>query len=317
MLDQYSNASNPMAHYEGTAQEIWEQTQGKIDTLVLGVGTGGTLTGLSRFFKDKNPDIKIVGVDPEGSIIAEREDPNAVFEDFLVEGVGYDFVPRVLDTSLIDKWYKNPDKETFQYARRLMKEEGLFVGGSTGGVMWAAVQEAKKMKEGERMVIILHDSIRNYMTKHLSDDWMYENGFIDEKEVVENYTPKLCENRAWGQEYTVADLDLARSHSISHHSTIADAIQELGDDKQLIIKDDKNEIKGLFTTDVAMDKIFKGKITTEDRVTKSISKLFRKTSEDIPLSELARIFTITSHVVVNGESVVTHNDLLKFFAENS
>ena len=317
MLDQYSNPSNAMAHYEGTGQEIWDQCEGKVDTVVLGVGTGGTVTGIARFLKDKNPNIKIVGVDPYGSILAEPAELNKNECPYLVEGVGYDFIPRVLDRTPIDKWYKNADPESFDYARRLIKEEGLLVGGSSGGVMWAAIEEAKHMKEGERMVIVLHDSIRNYMTKYLSDDWMYLNGFIEEKEVMDRYTPKLCPNKAWGQEFTVADLPLVKSPTISHTATIGDAIKELGDNKQLVVLGEDSKIMGLFTTDVAMDKIFKGKITTSDLVTKSISKIFRKTSTTIPLSELARIFTITSHVVVNDESVITHNDLLKFFAEKA
>mmetsp|Transcript_9743 Transcript_9743/g.9577 ORF Transcript_9743/g.9577 Transcript_9743/m.9577 type:complete len:505 (-) Transcript_9743:35-1549(-) len=317
MLDQYSNPSNPMSHYDGTAQEIWDQCEGKIDTIVLGVGTGGTVTGIARFFKDKNPDIKIVGVDPHGSILAEPAELNTHEGSYLVEGVGYDFIPRVLDRCPIDKWYKNNDKDSFHYARRLMKEEGLMVGGSCGGVMWAAIEEAKNMTEGQRMVVILHDSIRNYMTKHLSDDWMYLNGFIEEKNVVENYTPKLCPNRAWGQEFTVADLSLAKSSTISHTSTIGDAIQALGDSEQILVLGENGEVEGIFTSDMAMDRIYKGKITKSDSVTKSVTKIYRKTSEDIPLSELARIFTLTNYVVVNGESLVTHKDLLKFFAEKS
>ena len=317
MLDQYSNPSNPMAHYEGTAQEIWDQCEGKLDTVVLGVGTGGTATGIARFFKDKNPNIRIVGVDPHGSILAEPKELNDQPVPYLVEGVGYDFIPRVLDRTPIDKWYKNADKESFDYARRLIKEEGLLVGGSSGGVMWAAIEEAKLMKEGQRMVIILHDSIRNYMTKHLSDDWLYVNGFISEKAVLENSTPKLCPNKAWGKDFTVADLPLRQSPTIPHTATIGDAIKELGDESQILVVDDDSKVIGLFTTDVAMDKIFKGKITTSDVVTQSISTLYRKTSKDIPLSELSRIFTLTNHVVVEEESVVTHKDLLKFFSEKA
>ncbi len=317
MLDQYSNPSNPMSHYDGTGQEIWDQCEGKIDTVVLGVGTGGTITGIARFLKDKNPNIRIVGVDPHGSCLAEPEELNAKECPYLVEGVGYDFIPRVLDRTPIDKWYKNSDPETFDYARRLMKEEGLLVGGSCGGVMWAAIEEAKNMTEDQRMVIVLHDSIRNYMTKHLSDDWMYLNGFLGEKDVLDKYTPKLCPNRAWGQDFTVADLTLSKSPTIPATSTIGEAIQALGDSNQILVVGEDNKVQGLFTSDVAMDKIFKGKITKSDLVTKSMNNLYRKTSTDIPLSELARIFTLTNFVVVNEESLVTHNDLLKFFADKA
>jgi cystathionine beta-synthase len=317
MLDQYSNTSNPMAHYEGTAQEIWDQCDGKVDTVVLGVGTGGTVTGIARFFKDKDPNIRIVGVDPHGSILGEPAELNEKECSYLVEGVGYDFIPRVLDRTPIDKWYKNADQESFDYARRLIQQEGLLVGGSSGGVLWAAIEEAKTMKEGQRMVVVLHDSIRNYMTKYLSDDWMYLNGFKDEKTVLDSYTPKLIPNRAWGQEMTVGDLKLEKSPTVSHTATIGEAIKEMGSKQQLIVTGDDGKINSIFTSDVAMDKIFKGKITTSDNVTKSTSKLYRKTSTDIPLSELARIFTLTNYVVVNEETILTHNDLLNFFAEKA
>lgn len=315
MLDQYSNPSNPLAHYEGTAQEIWDQCEGKLDTVIIGAGTGGTITGIARFFKDKNPDIKIVGVDPHGSILAEPAELNNKSCPYLVEGVGYDFIPRVLDRTPVDKWYKNSDQESFAYARRLIKEEGLLVGGSSGGAMWAAIEEAKLMEEGQRLVVIFPDSIRNYMTKYLSDDWMYLNGFVDEKEVLDNYTPKLVPNRAWGQDSKVGDLPLEKSKRLSNSKTIGDAIQEMGTDDQILVVDENDKVVGLFTTEVAMDKIFKGKITTSDNVTKSISTIYRHTSKDIPLSELARIFTLTTFVVVENESVVTRHDLLKFFSE--
>jgi cystathionine beta-synthase len=234
-----------------------------------------------------------------------------------VEGTGYDFIPRVLDRCPVDKWYKSTDSDTFAYSRRLIKEEGMFVGGSSGAALWAAIQEGKKMEAGKRIVIILPDSVRNYMTKYLSDDWMYVNGFIDEKKVLESYTPKLVENRAWGQNHTVGDLKLEKSPRIKASSTIKEAIKEMGTSTQVLVTDDSDKVIGLFTTDIAMDKISKGKIVTSDTVDNCLMKIFRKTSKDIPLSELARIFTITRFVVVDEESVVTHHDLLNFFDEKS
>lgn len=317
MLDQYSNPSNPIAHYEGTAQEIWDQCEGKLDVVIIGAGTGGTITGIARFFKDKNPDIKIVGVDPDGSILAQPAELNKKECSYLVEGVGYDFIPRVLDRCPVDKWYKNNDQDAFYYARRLIAEEGLLVGGSSGSAMWAALEEAKELKEGQRIVVIFPDSIRNYMTKYLSDDWMYLNGFIDEKKVLDNYTPKLVPNRAWGQDLTVGDLPLQDSKRLSKTKTIGEAINEMGTESQIIVVDENDKVQGLFTSEMAMDRIFKGKITTSDEVTKSITKIYRHTSKDIPLSELARIFTLTQFVVVDDKHVVTHKDLLKFFSEKA
>lgn len=165
--------------------------------------------------------------------------------------------------------------------------------------------------------MILPDSIRNYMTKYLSDDWMYLNGFIDEKTVLDRYTPKLIPNRAWGQDFTIADLPLAKSETISHKSTISEAVKAMGSHNQILVVDDDSKVVGFFSTTYAMDRIFKGKITASDNVMKAVSKQYRKASRDIPLSELSRIFTLTSFVVVDDEAVVTHHDVLNFFVDKS
>jgi cystathionine beta-synthase len=152
----------------------------------LGTGTGGTLTGISRKLKEKNPNIKIIAIDPCGSILAQPESLNndnpSAPTGQQVEGIGYDFLPRVLDRTLTDDWMKGPDKESYLMARRLMREEGLMCGGSSGTAMWGAIEYIKKHKigQGKRCVVLLPDNIRNYMTKHLNDDWMYERGYINE-----------------------------------------------------------------------------------------------------------------------------------------
>ena len=179
------------------------------------------------------------------------------------------------------------------------------------------MEEAKELGEGKRIVVILPDSIRNYMTKYLSDDWMYLNGFLDEKTVLDSYTPKLVPNRAWGQEYTVGDLPLKKSDTVSHKSTISETIKAMGTHNEILVVDDDNKVIGFFSTSFAMDKISKGKIIASDNVMLAVNKLYRKTSKDIPLSELSRIFALTSFVVVDEESVVTHHDLLNFFVEKS
>ena len=151
------------------------------------------------------------------------------------------------------------------------------------------------------------------MTKYLSDDWMYLNGFLDEKTVLDSYTPKLASNRSWGQEFTIGDLPLTKSETISHKSTISEAIKAMGSKNEILVVDDDNKVVGFFNTATAMDKIFKGKIVASDNVMSSTNKLYRKASKDIPLSELSRIFTLTSFVVVDDESIITHHDLLSFF----
>jgi cystathionine beta-synthase len=174
ILDQYKNPSNPEAHGEGgTGQEIWEQSGGKLDAVVMTAGTGGTVTGVASYLKKVAPHVRIVGVDPEGSILAGPGD----IKSYKVEGIGYDFIPDVLDRSLVDEWIKSSDRESVRVARQLIRQEGLLCGGSSGAAVWAAMRVARQMKPGQRVVTILPDSVRNYMTKFLDDAWMRQHGF--------------------------------------------------------------------------------------------------------------------------------------------
>ena len=170
----------------------------------MGAGTGGTLTGISRKLKEKDPNIKIIAIDPEGSILAQPESLNGPGPKGgqQIEGIGYDFIPRVLDRTLTDFWMKGPDKESYLMARRLMREEGLMCGGSSGTAMWAAVKYIKEnnIGKGKRCVVICPDNIRNYMTKHLNDDWMYERGYITEEQCAKNAVSDLVPSRDWGQD---------------------------------------------------------------------------------------------------------------------
>jgi cystathionine beta-synthase len=175
MLNQYTNPSNPNVHYEHTGREIAEQTGGKIDYLVMTIGTGGTLTGVAKRIREEIPTCKIVAVDPVGSIMGGGTEVGT----YKVEGIGYDFMPDVFDPSLMDQVVKTRDKESFQTALRVIKEEGLLVGGSSGSAVWAALEVAKMCKGGERIVVVLPDSIRNYMSKFLDPDWMKASGFSD------------------------------------------------------------------------------------------------------------------------------------------
>lgn len=174
ILDQYSNPANPDAHYKHTAQEILDMMGTDLSMVVMGVGTGGTITGVAKRLKEANPNIKVIGADPYGSILGGGTE----ICPYLVEGIGYDFFPKVLDNSLIDHYIKVNDENSFITARRLIKEEGLLVGGSSGSAVWAALQAAKGLKKGQKCLIILPDSIRNYLSKFVDDRWMKEQGFL-------------------------------------------------------------------------------------------------------------------------------------------
>lgn len=173
ILDQFANCDNPQAHYETTAVEILEQMGGKFDYFVAGAGTGGTLTGCARRFRDAGVGAKIIGVDPVGSLIGGG-DLNAPYQ---VEGIGYDFVPKVLDQSLVDEYIKVDDEPAFLMARRLMAEEGFLCGGSCGSAMAGAMEISKRCKGGERIVVVLPDNVRNYMSKFVNNEWMKDHGF--------------------------------------------------------------------------------------------------------------------------------------------
>jgi cystathionine beta-synthase len=175
ILDQYSNPDNPLAHYHGTAQEILEQCDGKLDMCVMTAGTGGTISGVAKKLKEQVKNVKIVGVDPVGSILAG---PGPI-GTYKVEGIGYDFIPDVLDRSLVDEWVKTEDRQSFLVARKLIRQEGLLCGGSSGSAVWAAVEMAKKYGPKKRIVVLLPDSVRNYMTKFMDPQWMKENGFTE------------------------------------------------------------------------------------------------------------------------------------------
>jgi cystathionine beta-synthase len=175
ILDQYSNPDNPLAHYHGTGKEIVEQTGGQFDFVVLTAGTGGTVSGVARYVREHVKNAKVIGVDPVGSILAG---PGPI-GTYKVEGIGYDFIPDVLDTSLVDEWIKTEDRESFLMARKLIRHEGMLVGGSSGSAAWAALQIGKKYGPKKRIVTLLPDSVRNYMTKFLDDRWMRENGFTE------------------------------------------------------------------------------------------------------------------------------------------
>ena len=174
ILDQYSNQANPEAHYHYTGAEIIKEFD-TLEMIVAGVGTGGTITGIAKKLKEVYSNIQIIGVDPYGSILGGGDEVHS----YKVEGIGYDFFPKVLDNNLINQYIKIGDKESFLMARRLIKEEGLFIGGSSGSAVYAALEAAKSLSKGQNCLILLPDSIRNYLSGFVDDQWMKDNQFID------------------------------------------------------------------------------------------------------------------------------------------
>lgn len=190
VLDQYNNPGNPLAHYEGTAEEIIEQCDGKLDYMIMSAGTGGTMTGIAKKLKEKIPGCQIVAIDPFGSILARPDSMNdgsartgqKRLTGYQVEGIGYDFVPTVLDLECADHWVKTDDDESFSMCRTVIRQEGLMVGGSSGSTMAGAYRfiRENKIGKGKRVAVLFADSTRNYMSKFLDDEWMTENGFSAE-----------------------------------------------------------------------------------------------------------------------------------------
>jgi len=168
--NQFANLANPEVHYRSTAPEIWEQTGGKITAFVAGAGTGGTISGVGRFLKEKNPQIKVIGADPEGSVLS-GDTPRP----WKIEGIGEDFVPRTLNSQVVDEWVRVGDAESFHVARELARKEGLLVGGSSGTAVAAALRYARRLGPGDLVVALCPDTGRNYMSKFFDDDWMAEN----------------------------------------------------------------------------------------------------------------------------------------------
>jgi cystathionine beta-synthase len=184
LANQYHNPENPRSHYLSTGPEIWEQTQGRVTDVVVGMGTGGTISGVGRYLKEQNPEICMVGVDPSGSILLETWQQGHVPEDvqastYKVEGIGEDFLPSTLDLTVIDSVLRVTDKESFLWTRRLVKEEGIFCGGSSGSAVAAAVRYAKTLSADHLVVVLLPDSGSRYLSKVFDDKWMRENSFLE------------------------------------------------------------------------------------------------------------------------------------------
>lgn len=301
ILDQYRNPSNPLAHYDTTAEEILQQTGGRVHMVVMGAGTGGTVTGVGRKLKEKCPDCIVVGVDPLGSILAEPENLNRTDVTYYdVEGTGYDFVPTVLDRSVVDKWIKSGDKESFIMARRLVKEEGLLCGGSSGASMACAVKAAERLGPGQVCVVLLADGVRNYMTKFLDDQWLADRDIIQLEEQ---------ETHWWARE-KVSSLDLSAPFSVQPSVTVEQAVDIMVKEgfDQLPVITAGGRIAGVATLGSLKAKLLKGKISSSDPVEAAVYTQFKKLSMDTTLARVNRILD-TDHfaLVVHSQRLYTSN----------
>ncbi|XP_043362589.1 LOW QUALITY PROTEIN: cystathionine beta-synthase-like [Dermochelys coriacea] len=302
ILDQYRNASNPLAHYDTTAEEILQQCEGKIAMLVAGAGTGGTITGVARKLKEKCPDCKIIGVDPLGSILAEPEELNKTEKTtYEVEGIGYDFVPTVLDRSVVDKWYKSNDEESFALARMLIREEGLLCGGSSGSAMSIAVKAAKDLTEGQRCVVILPDSVRNYMSKFVNQQWMTQNGFMKEDDII---------NKPWWWHLKVQELSLSAPLTVLPGVTCEKTIEilrEKGFDQAPVV-DECGVILGMAYPWEHAFFVLAGKVQPQIMSAKVIYKQFRQIHLQDSLGKLSHILEIDHFALVVHEQIQYHSD---------
>lgn len=348
ILDQYSNVDNPLAHETGTGEEIWDQTDGKVKMIVAGAGTGGTITGISRALKKHNSNIEIVGADPVGSILDPSSD-TSLSVPYKVEGIGYDFIPEVLDRGTVDKWIKTEDRESFLMARRLIQDEGLLVGGSSGSAMAAAVKAAKGLSKDDTVVVVCPDSIRSYLSKFVDDDWMKHNGFVDDETLAAQ-----AKRKEKYQGAVIGDLELkpvVTVRATTKTSSVIDVLREKGFD-QVPVSTSSGKLVGMVTLGSLLSYISKGKANVDTPVS-DVMIDFRKLDEfepsavgaesslgtpkpkskrefidinvDTPLSSLNRFFEHNSAAVVTEDTkdgkrpvhVVTKVDLLSYLAEKN
>jgi len=267
--------------------------------IVCTTGTGGTLTGVARRLKELNPACCIVAVDPVGSILAEPEALNdkCRLQSYAVEGIGYDFIPAVLDRGLVDKWVKTEDTASFTMSRRLIREEGLLCGGSSGSAMCGALEAAASLGPGKRCVVILPDGIRNYMSKFLRESWMLSNGFpVDHPSGGVESSSSV----PWWSSRTVSDLSFHIPVTASPSLSVKEAISllnTLGIDQLPIVGED-NSILGVVTEGNLSARLLSGKTHSHDPVSTVLFKGFRKVAVSTSLGVLAKVFDSEPFAVV-------------------
>ncbi len=308
--NQYFNQENPAAHYDTTGPEIWRQTDGEVDVLVSGVGTGGTITGVARYLKEQKPDLLVVGADPEGSIYSGDVHP------YLTEGIGEDFWPTTFDPSLVDRYIRVSDRDAFRMARRITREEGILVGSSSGTAVVAALEVATGLPEEATVVVILPDTGRNYLSKVYSDSWLIQYGLLERPEVVR------VEEVLHAKHGEVPPLVTVNAHEKVRQAI--DVLQRFSISQAPVVRgssDDVAQFVGSIRENALLDRIFRDPDALQADVAEVMGPPIAMVEFDAPI-DLA--FETLQHgpavlVVKAGQvlGVLTRSDLLEFLAHRS
>ena len=314
--NQYHNHRNPDSHYETTGPEIWEQTEGKITHFVVSVGTGGTITGAGHYLKEQNPDIVVVGADPEGSIFTSDE-----VAPYLVEGIGKDSWPDTLDRQVIDRWVTVSDRDSFLTARRITKEEGLLAGGSCGTAVWAALEVGRELGSDDLMVVVLPDSGKNYLSKLYNESWMLEHGFLDRPGTMARIGEVLIEKQ---RDQSVPDMVAVPANEKVGRAI--DTLQEYGISQVPVASSDKpedvSEIIGSIQERSLLDRVFRDRDAIERSVADVMDAPLPTVSSASGVEEMFADLSRGAEAIVVTEGskpigVLTRADLLEFLAHQN